>query len=40
MPSAYNLIESVTLASTAAEINFTSIPQTYTDLVLKISDHI
>jgi len=40
MPSAYNLIESVTLASTAATITFSSIPQTYTDLVLHISDHI
>ena len=40
MPSAYNLIESVTVASSAATIQFNSIPQTYTDLVLKIADHI
>lgn len=40
MPSAYNLIESVTVGTAAATITFTSIPQTYTDLVLKIADHV
>jgi hypothetical protein len=36
----YSLIGSVTVATSTAEINFNSIPQTYTDLILKISDHI
>lgn len=37
MPSTYTLISSNTLSSDAATVNFTSIPQTYADLVLRIS---
>jgi len=38
MPATYKKIQSVTVtASTAAAIEFTSIPGTYTDLVLKLS---
>lgn len=37
MPSTYTLISSNTLSSDAATVNFTSIPNTYTDLVLKIT---
>jgi hypothetical protein len=38
MPSTYKLISSVTVGSGGtASINFTSIPQTYTDLIVKIS---
>ena len=33
----YTLISSVTLSSAAANIEFTSIPATYTDLLLKVS---
>lgn len=37
MPSTYILIASNVLASASASITFSSIPQTYTDLVLSIS---
>lgn len=37
MPSTYTLISSNTLTSSAASVTFSSIPATYTDLVLKIS---
>lgn len=38
MPTTYNLISSVTVGSGGTTaINFTSIPQTYTDLVIKLS---
>ena len=37
MPSTYNKIEAQTLGSTASTVTFTSIPGTYTDLVLIIS---
>lgn len=38
MPTTYSLIQTVTVGSAgAASISFTSIPQTYTDLVLKAS---
>lgn len=37
MAATYNLITSNTLSSTAASITFSSIPQTYTDLILKTS---
>lgn len=34
MPATYEPISSTTLASASAEVNFTGIPQTFTDLVL------
>lgn len=37
MPNTFTLIASVTLSSAAANIDFTSIPATYTDLCLKFS---
>ena len=37
MASTYTLISSQTLASSAASVTFSSIPTTYTDLVLKVS---
>ena len=37
MANTYTLIQAVTLTSSAATIEFTSIPQTYTDLLYKIS---
>lgn len=37
MANTYTLISSNTLSSSAANITFTSIPSTYTDLVLRIS---
>jgi len=38
MPTTYNLISSVTVGSGGTTaINFTSIPQTYTDLIIKLS---
>jgi hypothetical protein len=37
MPNTYKLIQAVTLASAQAAIDFTSIPDTYTDLVVKLS---
>jgi hypothetical protein len=37
MPSTYTLISSNILTTTASPISFTSIPSTYTDLVLRIS---
>jgi hypothetical protein len=37
MPSTYTLISSNVLASSAASVTFSSIPATYTDLVLRIS---
>jgi len=37
MATTYTLISSNVLSSDAATVNFTSIPQTYTDLVLRIS---
>jgi hypothetical protein len=37
MAITYDVISSTTLTSTATTVNFTSIPQTYTDLVLIIS---
>ena len=37
MANTYTLIASTTLASPAANIDFTSIPSTYTDLILKTS---
>lgn len=38
MPLTYNLIASNTLGTSATSITFSSIPQTYTDLVLRISN--
>ena len=38
MPTTYQLISSNTLSTTAASVTFSSIPQTYTDLVLKITN--
>jgi hypothetical protein len=40
MPSSRTLITSQTLASSAASVTFTSIPATYTDLVLRASTRI
>jgi hypothetical protein len=37
MPNTYTLISSNTLTTTASPVSFTSIPSTYTDLVLRIS---
>jgi hypothetical protein len=37
MPNTYTLIASNTLSSSAASVTFSSIPGTYTDLVLKVS---
>ena len=37
MPSTYQLISSNTLTTSAASVTFSAIPQTYTDLVLRIS---
>lgn len=37
MATTYFPIQSVTLASSAASVTFSSIPQTYTDLVLRVS---
>lgn len=37
MPATYTLISSNVLTSTAASVSFTSIPATYTDLVLRAS---
>ena len=37
MPSTYTLISSNVLSSSAASVTFSSIPATYTDLVLRIS---
>jgi len=37
MPNTYTLIASVSLSSAAASIDFTSIPGTYTDLLIKAS---
>ena len=37
MPATYTLISSNVLASTAASVTFSSIPATYTDLVLRVS---
>lgn len=37
MPVTYNLIASNTLSSAAASVTFSAIPQTYTDLVVRVS---
>ena len=37
MPSTYTLISSATATGSESTVSFTSIPQTYTDLVLRIS---
>jgi hypothetical protein len=37
MPSTYTLISSTTLSTTTANVTFSSIPSTYTDLVLRTS---
>jgi hypothetical protein len=37
MPNTYDLISSTTLASNQQNVSFSSIPQTYSDLVFKIS---
>ena len=40
MANTYTLIQAQTLASSAASVTFSSIPATYTDLVLRISDRL
>ena len=40
MPATYTLIASNTLSSSAASVTFSSIPATYTDLVLRLSGRI
>ena len=40
MPNTFELIASTTLAGSQANLDFTSIPSTYTDLVIKISARI
>jgi len=37
MPTTYQLISSNTLSTTAASVTFSSIPATYTDLIIKVS---
>lgn len=37
MPNTYTLIEAKTLATSTASVTFTSIPATYTDLLVKLS---
>jgi hypothetical protein len=37
MANTYKLIEAQTLVTNTATVNFTSIPQTYTDLVVRVS---
>lgn len=37
MPNTYTLIQTITLGSSASSMTFSSIPQTFTDLILKLS---